>query len=83
MRVMGSGGCEGVYRERRNGLVGRGEGIGMVYGGKGVVKEMEFIELEGSGLYDGGEGGRLVMREGMGGYGGVVRKLWSEELMEK
>ena len=81
--LMATGGVGAVYRNTTNPLVATGDGIAMVYRGKGFVQDMEFIQFHPTALYHPGDRPCFLITEAMRGYGAVLRNMGGEEFMQK
>lgn len=82
--VMCTGGAGQVYRTTTNPAIATGDGIAMVYRGKGRLANMEFVQFHPTALYQtSGEGPDFLISEAVRGFGAILKTSDGKEFMQK
>ncbi len=82
--LLATGGNGQVYRTTTNPAIATGDGVAMVYRGKGRIENMEFIQFHPTALYEPGvRGHSFLITEAVRGDGGILRNHKGEAFMER
>ncbi|WP_301923691.1 L-aspartate oxidase [Ferruginibacter sp.] len=82
--MLATGGNGQVYRTTTNPAIATGDGVAMVYRGKGRIENMEFIQFHPTALYEPGvRGQNFLITEAVRGDGGILRNHNGEAFMER
>jgi len=81
--LIATGGIGSIYQTSTNPVIATGDGIAMVYRAKGHVKDMEFVQLHPTSLYNPNEKPSFLITEALRGFGAVLRGREGEEFMHK
>ena len=80
--LVATGGSGQVYRSTTNPVIATGDGVGMVYRAKGIVKDMEFIQFHPTALYNPNEHPSFLITEAVRGMGGILKTKDGAEFMQ-
>jgi L-aspartate oxidase len=81
--LLATGGCGQAYRTTTNPRIATGDGIAMVYRGKGKIENMEFIQFHPTALFEPGVSPSFLITEAVRGDGGILRNKNGEAFMER
>ncbi|MBN2813125.1 MAG: L-aspartate oxidase [Bacteroidales bacterium] len=81
--LMATGGIGNLYHITTNPLISTGDGIAMVYRAKGIIENMEFVQLHPTALYNPGERPNFLITEAMRGHGAILRNHKGEDFMPR
>lgn len=81
--LMATGGIGNLYHITTNPLIATGDGIAMVYRAKGIIDNMEFVQLHPTALYNPGERPNFLITEAMRGHGAILRNHKGEDFMPR
>jgi L-aspartate oxidase len=79
--LIATGGIGNLYHITTNPLIATGDGIAMVYRAKGIIDNMEFVQLHPTALYNPGERPNFLITEAMRGHGAILRNRKGEDFM--
>ncbi len=81
--LIATGGIGNLYHITTNPLIATGDGIAMVYRAKGIIDNMEFVQLHPTALYNPGERPNFLITEAMRGHGAILRNHKGEDFMPR
>jgi L-aspartate oxidase len=81
--LMATGGIGNLYHITTNPLIATGDGIAMVYRAKGIIDNMEFVQLHPTALYNPGERPNFLITEALRGHGAILRNHKGEDFMPR
>ncbi|HLO59106.1 MAG TPA: L-aspartate oxidase [Bacteroidales bacterium] len=81
--LMATGGIGNLYHITTNPLIATADGIAMVYRAKGIIDNMEFVQLHPTALYNPGERPNFLITEALRGHGAILRNHKGEDFMPR
>lgn len=81
--LIATGGIGNLYHITTNPQIATGDGIAMVYRAKGIIDNMEFVQLHPTALYNPGERPNFLITEALRGHGAILRNHKGEDFMPR
>lgn len=81
--LIATGGIGNLYHITTNPMIATGDGIAMVYRAKGIIDNMEFVQLHPTALYNPGERPNFLITEALRGHGAILRNHRGEDFMPR
>jgi L-aspartate oxidase len=81
--LIATGGIGNLYHITTNPLIATADGIAMVYRAKGIIDNMEFVQLHPTALYNPGERPNFLISEALRGHGAILRNHKGEDFMPR
>jgi L-aspartate oxidase len=81
--LIATGGIGNLYHITTNPMIATGDGIAMVYRAKGIIDNMEFVQLHPTALYNPGERPNFLITEALRGHGAILRNHKGEDFMPR
>jgi L-aspartate oxidase len=83
LTLIATGGIGNLYHITTNPMIATGDGIAMVYRGKGIIDNMEFVQLHPTALYNPGERPNFLITEALRGHGAILRNHKGDDFMPR
>lgn len=81
--LIATGGSGNLYQTTTNPSIATGDGVALVYRGKGIIENMEFVQFHPTALYNLKDNPSFLISEAVRGFGGILKTINGEAFMEK